>query len=61
MTKESRRTRDKAARAEHIASLLHQKIAHERSQPATAEREARLRGLMGLPATPEIDRERDDE
>jgi hypothetical protein len=59
--KETRRSKDKAARAAHIASLLHQKIAHERSSPAATERDARLRELMGLPATPEIDRERDDE
>jgi hypothetical protein len=48
----TRRSKDKAARAAHIAELLHQKIAHERSQPATAEREAHLRALMGLPAAP---------
>lgn len=62
MTKETRRTRDKADRAAHIAGILHQRIAHERSKPATAEREARLRKLIGLPAVPprEIDQERDE-
>jgi hypothetical protein len=61
MKKETRRTKDKAARAAHIAELLHQKIAHERSQPATAEREAHLRSLMGLPAVRELDQERGNE
>jgi hypothetical protein len=52
MTKETRRSKDKTARAAHIANLLHQRLAHERSQSAAIERAAHLRSLLGLPPTP---------
>jgi hypothetical protein len=52
----------KLPKAERIASALHQRVRHERSQTTAAEREAHLRALMGLSAKPsqEIDQECDE-
>ena len=40
----------KLTKAERLARELHQRLKHERSQPAAAAREEYLRSLMGLPS-----------
>jgi hypothetical protein len=56
----SRRDEDRAERI-HQGASLHFKLGLDRGKRATAEREARLRGLLGLPPTPAPPAESDQE
>jgi hypothetical protein len=47
--------------AQRKAALLHRRIAYDRAKPSAADREKHLRELMGLPAAPRQDADRDCE